>query len=98
MCSSHDLFQRQQFFALDTGGIMSGLRAVSAIFAAAAGLDTKQTAPLHFFATPMLKMNGATLRNEVEQWLMVEAMQLTESHGAATLKEQSTIEKQENNE
>ena len=34
---------------------MRGLRAVSAIFAAAAGLDAEQTAALHFFATPMLQ-------------------------------------------
>jgi hypothetical protein len=45
---------------------MSGLRAISAVFAAAAGLDAEQTAPLHFFATPMLKMNSAALRNEVK--------------------------------
>jgi hypothetical protein len=72
VCSSHDLFQRQQFFALYAGGIMSGLRTISAVFAAAASLDAKQTAPLHFFATPMLKMNSPALRNEIEQWLMVE--------------------------
>jgi hypothetical protein len=70
--SSHDLFQRQQFFALEAGGIMSGLRTISAVFAAAAGLDAKQAAPLHFFATPMLKMNSPALRNEIEQRLMVE--------------------------
>jgi hypothetical protein len=60
-CSSDDLFQRQQFFALEAGGIMSGLRTISAVFAAAASLNTKQNAPLHFFATPMLKMNSAAL-------------------------------------
>jgi len=63
---SHYLFQRQQFFALYTGGIMSGLRTISAVFAATAGLDAKQTAPLHFFTTPMLKMNSPALRNQVE--------------------------------
>ena len=51
---------------------MSGLRTVGAIFAATAGLDAKQAASLHFFATPMLKMNSPALRNEVEQRLMVE--------------------------
>jgi hypothetical protein len=45
---------------------MSGLSTISAVFAATAGLDAKQTAPLHFFATPMLKMNSAALRNEIE--------------------------------
>ena len=69
---------------------MSGLRAVSAVFAAAAGLDTKQTAPLHFFATPMLKMNGAALRNEVEQWLMIERLELTKLHCALMLNERMT--------
>jgi hypothetical protein len=51
---------------------MSGLRAISAVFAAAAGFDAKQTAPLHLFALPMLKINSPTLRNEVEQRLMIE--------------------------
>jgi len=51
---------------------MSGLRTISAVFAAAAGLDTKQTAALHFFAIPILKMNGSALRNKIEQRLMVE--------------------------
>ena len=51
---------------------MSGLRTISAVFTAAAGLDAKQAAPLHFFATPMLKMNSPALRNEIEQRLMVE--------------------------
>ena len=51
---------------------MSGLSTINAVFAAATGLDAKQTAPLHFFATPMLKMNSPALRNEIEQWLMVE--------------------------
>ena len=52
---------------------MSGLRTISAIFAAAASLDAKETAPLHFFAMPMLKMNSPALRNEIEQRLMVES-------------------------
>jgi len=47
------------------------LRAISAVFAAAAGFDAKQTAPLHLFAAPMLKMNSPALRNEVEQRLMI---------------------------
>ena len=71
VCRNHDLFQRQQFFALEPGGIMSGLRTISAIFAASAGLDAKQTASLHFFATPMLKMNSPALRDEIEQRLMI---------------------------
>jgi hypothetical protein len=50
---------------------MSGLRTISAVFAATAGLDAKQTAPLHFFATPMLEMNRAALRNQIEERLMV---------------------------
>jgi hypothetical protein len=66
VCSSHHLSQRQQFFALYAGGIISGLRTISAVFAATAGLDAKQTAPLHFFATPMLKMDSPALGNQVE--------------------------------
>jgi hypothetical protein len=72
VCSSHDFFQRQQFFAIEAGGIMSGLRTISAVFAATAGLDAKQAAPLHFFATPMLNMHSPALRHQVEQGLMVE--------------------------
>jgi len=45
---------------------MSGLRAVSAILTASAGLDTEQTAPLQVFATPMPEMNSAALRNQIE--------------------------------
>ena len=45
---------------------MSGSRTISAVFAALAGLDAKQTARLHFFATPMLKMDSPDLENQVE--------------------------------
>src|SRR5206468_1766329 len=43
---------------------MSGLRTISAVFTAAAGLNAKQAAPLHFFATPVLKMNSPAFGNE----------------------------------
>jgi len=88
--SSHDLFQRQQFFALKAGGIMSGLRTISAVFTAAAGLNAKQAAPLHFFATPVLKMNSPAFRNEIEQRLMIERLELTKLHFAVMLTERMT--------
>jgi hypothetical protein len=69
---------------------MSGLRTISAVFAAAAGLDAKQTAPLHFFTTPMLKMNSPALRNEVEQRLMIKRLELTQLHFAVMLTERMT--------
>jgi hypothetical protein len=37
-----------------------------------AGLDAKQTAALHLFTTPKLEMNSPALRNQVEEWLMIE--------------------------
>jgi hypothetical protein len=52
---------------------MRGLRAIGAIFAAPARLDAEQTAALHFFAMPVLEMNRPALRNQLEQWLMVES-------------------------
>ncbi len=69
---------------------MSGLRTISAVFAAAAGLDAKQAAPLHFFATPMLNMNSPALRNQVEQGLMVKRLELTKLHGAVMLSDGMT--------
>ena len=69
---------------------MSGLRTISAVFAAATRLDAKQTAPLHFFATPMLKMNSSALRNQVEQGLMVECLELTKLHSAVMLSDGMT--------
>jgi hypothetical protein len=61
---------------------MSGLRTISAVFAATAGLDAKQTASLNFFATPMLKMNSPALRNETEQRLVIKRLELTKLHFA----------------
>jgi len=58
--------QRQQFFAFKAGGIMTGLRAVSAVLAASARLDAEQRAPLNFFTPPMLQMNSAALRDQIE--------------------------------
>jgi hypothetical protein len=47
------------------------LCAISAIFAAATGLDAEQSATLHFLPTPMQEMNGATPRNQIEERLMI---------------------------
>jgi hypothetical protein len=47
------------------------LGAVSAILAAAAGLDTEQTAALHFFGAPMREMNFAALGDQIEQRLAI---------------------------
>ena len=38
----------QQLFTLEAGGIMSGLRAVSAVFAASARLDAEQSCTAEF--------------------------------------------------
>ena len=69
---------------------MSGLRTISAVFTAAAGLNAKQAAPLHFFAAPMLKMNSSALRNEIEQRLLIERLELTKLHFAVMLTERMT--------
>jgi hypothetical protein len=45
---------------------MSRLRTVSAVLTTAASLDAEQTASLHFLAAPVLKMDRAALRNEIE--------------------------------
>jgi hypothetical protein len=45
---------------------MSRLRAVGAVLTTAASLDAEQTASLHLLAAPMLKVNRAALRNEIE--------------------------------
>jgi hypothetical protein len=59
---------------------MSRLRTVSAVFTAAASLDAQQTASLHFLAAPMLKMNCAALRNEVEERLIIKFAEFPEGH------------------
>ena len=59
---------------------MSGLRAVSAILAASAGLDAEQTTTLHLFAMPMLKVDGTALRNQIEERLMIERRKLIKLH------------------
>ena len=59
---------------------MSGLRAVSAIFAASAGLNAEQAAALNFFSAPMLQMNSAALRNQIEQRLMIKVFEFSEDH------------------
>jgi len=69
---------------------MSRLGAISTIFAAAASLNAEQTAPLHFFAAPMLKMNSPALRNEIEQRLLIERLELTKLHFAVMLTERMT--------
>ena len=69
---------------------MSGLRTISAVLAATAGLNAKQAASLHFFATPMLNMNSPALRNQVEQGLMVKRLELTKLHAAVMLSDGMT--------
>ena len=59
---------------------MSGLRAVSAIFAAPTSLDAEQAAALNFFPAPMLQMNSAALRNQIEQRLMIKVFEFSEDH------------------
>jgi len=59
---------------------MSGLRAVSAIFAASASLDAEQAATLNFFPAPMLQVNSAALRNQIEQRLMIQMFEFSEDH------------------
>jgi hypothetical protein len=59
---------------------MRGLCAVSAILAASAGLDAEQATTLYLFATPMPEMNSATLRNEIEQGLMIERAEFPGVH------------------
>lgn len=59
---------------------MSGLRTISTIFATATGLDTEQTTTLHVLAVPMPQMNDPTLRNQIEQRLMIERAELSKFH------------------
>src|ERR1700730_13723418 len=70
---------------------MGRLRAIGAVFAAAAGFDAEQAAPRHFLAAPMLEMNCAALRNEIEKRLMIEQAQPIELHRAAILIPNSEI-------
>jgi len=62
---------------------MRALGAVSAIFAATAGFDAEQTAPLHLFAAPVLKMNLATLGNQIEQRLTIQPLEFRKLHCAS---------------
>src|SRR6266568_5670906 len=72
---------------------MRRLRAVSAIFAAAACLDAKQTAALHLLAAPMLKVHSPALRNQIEQRLVIEGRELIKLHRVpAMLNRKSKIE------
>ena len=65
---------------------MRALCAIGAIFAASAGLDREQAAALHLLTLPMLQMNGATPRDEIEERLIVELFQFREVHyGCATV-------------
>src|SRR6516162_2006707 len=59
---------------------MSGLCAVSAVFTTAASFNAQQTASLHFLATPMLEMDHAALRNQIEQGLIIELFEFPEGH------------------
>ncbi len=70
---------------------MRRLRAVSAIFAAAACLDAKQTAALHLLAAPMLKVHSPALRNQIEQRLVIKGAKFLELHRPVTLNERSAI-------
>jgi hypothetical protein len=56
-----------------------GLRAIGAVFAAPARFDAKQTATLHFFATPVGEMHSPALRNQIEQRLMIKRLELIKS-------------------
>ena len=69
---------------------MRTLRAISAIFTASAGLDTEQTAPLHFFSAPVLEVNFSALRNQIEERLVIERVQPIKSHRNASLAETMT--------
>jgi hypothetical protein len=72
---------------------MSGLRAISAVFAAAAGFDAEQTATLHFRASPVLEMHRAALRNQIEKRLIIKGRELIKRHRvAAMLNRKSKIE------
>jgi hypothetical protein len=64
---------------------MSGLRAISAIFAAPTSLDAEQAAALDFFPAPMLQMNSAALRNQIEQRLMIKLFEFSENHRVAAM-------------
>ncbi len=77
---SENVGKREQIFALQTGRVMRTLRAVAAIFAATAGLDAEQTAALHLLTAPMLEMQRAALRNQIEERLAVERGELVEVH------------------
>ena len=59
---------------------MRGLCAVSAILAASAGLDAEQAAALDFFPTPMLQVNSAALRNQIEQRLMIKVFEFSKNY------------------
>jgi hypothetical protein len=43
-------------------------------------LDAEQTTTLNFLALPMLQMNCAALRNQIEQGLMIELAKFGEFH------------------
>src|SRR5579885_944967 len=78
--------ERQEISTLQSGGIVNRLRAVGGIFAAATGLDAEQTAPLNLPAAPMLQMDCAALRDQIEKGLVIEIFELREIHRApATL-------------
>ena len=72
---------------------MRALGTICAIFAASAGLDAEQTTALHLFAMPMLKVDGAALRNQIEERLMKERRKLIKLHRVvAMLDRKSKIE------
>ena len=84
-CRGQNFVDWEQFFPLDTGGIMRTLRAVRAVFTATTGLDAEQAATLHLFATPMFEMRRPALRDQIEERLLIESVEFFEIHRGVTM-------------
>ena len=82
--SGEDVVERQETFALEAGGVVGALGAVAAVFATAAGLDAEEAATLDFRAAPMLQMDGAALRDEIEERLLIEGAESGQLHQRRT--------------
>jgi len=76
--------ERQERLLGEAGVVVGALRAVGAVFAAAAGLDAHEGAELHLVLRPVPAIGFARLGDQVEEGLVVqgaEGRQVVSRHG-----------------
>ncbi len=77
-CGLQHLLHFHQFLFIETGVVVTGLRAVLAVFRAGTGLDREQRGNLNTIGVEVLAMHGLRLEQQVVEGLLEERLDLGE--------------------